>query len=53
MHFRVRESHINMERFSSKQEGSAAERTLGVEAAGGEEKVWKPCQGRIAKGCIQ
>lgn len=53
MHFRVRESHINMERFSSKQGGGTAERMLGVEAAVGEEKVWKQCQGRIPKGCTQ
>jgi len=41
MHFRVRESHINMERLSSKQGGGMAEGRLGVEAAGGEEEVEK------------
>lgn len=45
MHFRMRESYINTERFSSKQGGGTAERMLGVKAAGGEEEVWKQCQG--------
>lgn len=34
MYFQVRESHTNVEGFSSKKEGGATERMLGAESAG-------------------
>lgn len=53
MHFRMRESHRNMQRFGSKLGGGKGEMLLGVEAAGGEEEVWKKCQGWTPKGRTQ